>query len=72
MIIQRLANRRCLATDRAPQPGDFRDDVGLSVDPQSAIVSPRRTRVKVGRPAPGRCGDSRFHVESRRPVSLTG
>ena len=49
MIVQRLVNRRGLAIDREPQPGDFRDDVGLSVDPQSRIVSPRPTRVKVGR-----------------------
>jgi hypothetical protein len=49
MIVQRLVNRRGLATDREPQPGDFRDDVGLSVDPQRRIVSPRPTRVKVSR-----------------------
>jgi hypothetical protein len=49
MIVQRLVNRRGLAIDREPQPGDLRDDVGLSVDPQSRIVSPRPTRVKVGR-----------------------
>ena len=47
MIVQRLVNRRGLATDREPQPGDFRDDVGLSVGQQSRIVSPRPTRVKV-------------------------
>ena len=49
MIVQRLVNRRGLAIDREPQPGDFRNDVGLSVDQQTRIVSPRPTRVKVGR-----------------------
>jgi hypothetical protein len=47
MVVQRLVNRRGLVIDRDPQPGDFRDNTGLSVDPQSQIVSPYRTLVKV-------------------------
>jgi hypothetical protein len=46
MMVQRRGNGRGLASDRDPQPGDLRDNVGLSVDPQSRIVSPHRTRVK--------------------------
>jgi len=49
MVVQRFVNRRGLATDRDPQPGDFRDNVGLGDDPQTRIVSPQPTPVKVGR-----------------------
>jgi hypothetical protein len=33
MAVQRLVNRDGLATDRDPQPGDFKANVGFSVDP---------------------------------------
>lgn len=46
MVVQRPVGRRGLATDQDPQAGDFRDKVGLSVDPHTRIVSPHRTRVK--------------------------
>jgi hypothetical protein len=46
MVVQSLVSRRGLATDQDPQSADFRDDVGLSVDAHTRIVSPHRTRVK--------------------------
>ena len=49
MGAQGRVNHGGLAIDRCPQPGDLRDDVGFSVEPQGRIVSPYRTRVNVGR-----------------------
>ena len=46
MGVQRLVNRRGLANDRNSQPGELRDNVDLSADPQSRIFSPCRMRVK--------------------------
>jgi hypothetical protein len=50
MVVQRPVDRRSRATDRGPQPGDFRANVGLSVNQQSRIVSRHRPRVKVRSP----------------------
>ena len=49
MVVQRVVNRRGLATDRNSQPGELRDDVDLRADPQRRIVSPYRMHVKAGR-----------------------
>jgi hypothetical protein len=49
MIVQRLVNRRSLATDQDPQPSDFKANGGFGVDPQRRIVSPQRIRVKADR-----------------------
>jgi hypothetical protein len=71
MVVQRLVNRRGLVIDRDPQPGDFRDSSGLRVDPQSQIVSPYRTLVKVQyRSAQGQADRSTRPARKGVPVGL--